>query len=140
MKKVNFFLFTLLIIGSGCNKNAAYIEDLRKFVTDVELNCKDYSIEEWRKKDKEFIKLSETRFHQIREKLTPQELSGANKLIGTYKALKLKQDFVDFKTGIEDSYEQDKSMVKELLPDSAEVKDAIDKGINGIKDLLHDSI
>jgi hypothetical protein len=118
MYKSVFFYILLLLLGSGCNKNEAYIKDLGKFVSDVEMNYKNYSKEDWLKKDKEFTELSDTRFTEIKEKLSPEERSLANDLIGKYNALKVKKEIVDFRNGIKDLLEQGKAAVKELMKDS----------------------
>jgi len=135
-------LFILLIgLGSGCNKNEAYLKDLEKFVTDVEINSKDYTEAEWIEKDYEFTKLSEVRFSEIANKLTPEERSRVNELIGKYRALKIRKGIGDFKTEIKDRFEQGKTIVKELiLPDSAQKKDAIERAESEIKNLSADTV
>ncbi|MBE0676317.1 MAG: hypothetical protein IH591_16805 [Bacteroidales bacterium] len=135
-------LFILLIgLGSGCNKNEAYLKDLEKFVTDVEINSKDYTEAEWIEKDYEFTKLSEVRFSEIANKLTPEERSRVNELIGKYRALKIRKGIGDFKTEIKDRFEQGKTIVKELiLPDSAQKKDAIERAESEIKNISADTV
>lgn len=140
MKKVSLFLFTVLVIVVSCNKNEVFLRDLERFVTDVELNFRDYSEEEWLAKDKEFTELSETRFKKLRERLSDEEISRANELIGKYKALKLKKGINDIKTGIKDLFQQGKGVVKELLPDSDKVRDAIERNKSEVKELFPDSL
>jgi hypothetical protein len=140
MKYVLIVLVALLVVSSGCNKNKTFIKDLENFVSDVECNYKYYSAEDWFKKDKEFTKLSESRFQKIRGKLTQDEITEANELVGKYRALKIKKRFEDFKTGIKDLYKEGKEVVKKIIPDSEEVRDAVDRGRGLAKELLSDSI
>ena len=111
----------MLIIFYGCNKNDVFLKDIDRFVSDVELNYKEYSEEDWLTKDKEFTAISGKQFEKLRERLSDEEISRANELMGKYKALKLKKGLIDIKTGIKDLFEQSKGVVKEPSPDSSEI-------------------
>jgi hypothetical protein len=64
---------------------------------------------------KEFVKLSETRFEEISEKLKLDERSRANELIRVYQAFKINRGIVDFKNGIKELFEQGKEAKVSLI-------------------------
>ena len=118
MKKYTLFLFVTFITLCSCTSKDSYILKFEEFVTDVELNYKSYSEADWKLKDEEFKKLSEIQFEEQKNKMTPEEISKVNQLIGKYNGLKIASGINEIKDKIKDGIDQAKGLLKEIIPDS----------------------
>jgi hypothetical protein len=121
--KINFNLlicFLMLIILNSCNsyKEQSLKNNLENIVTDTEKNYKNYTEQDWEKKDKAFEEILSKDYLPIKDKMSNDKRKEINILIGKYQALKLKSGINNFKNLLKDGYQQLESLIGELSSDS----------------------
>jgi hypothetical protein len=121
--KTNFNLlicFLMLIILNSCNsyKEQSLKNNLENIVTDTEKNYKNYTEQDWEKKDKAFEEILSKDYLPIKDKMSNDKRKEINILIGKYQALKLKSGINNFKNLLKDGYQQLESLIGELSSDS----------------------
>lgn len=99
-------------------KNDTFIKSIKKFISDIEMNFKDFSDEDWLRIDTSFTQLCEIRFEKIRNMMTPEEVSSINELKGRYRTLKMEKGIKDLKTDINDLIQQGKGVINKFLSDT----------------------
>ena len=121
--KINFNLlicFLMLIILNSCNsyKEQSLKNNLENIVTDTEKNYKNYTEQDWEKKDKAFEEILSKDYLPIKDNMSNDKRKEINILIGKYQALKLKSGINNFKNLLKDGYQQLESLFGELSSDS----------------------
>lgn len=102
MQKTSFlkmiFILTLMV---SCNSKETEIKKVENLVNDTKENFDEYTQDDWNKADTVLVHL-ENDMDKNRENYTPEQIENANKLIGHYKALRIKKGLNSFKNSMED--------------------------------------
>ena len=136
MKKI-FFVSSLLFFVYSCSFSKTKedeIEQLETYVESIKQNEAKLSpevIEEYDHDIEEF----KDQIAEFDKEITRKDERKINEALGKYQAIKLKFYAKQFKDDALDAFQQGTSMVKELMPDSAEVEEAIQKTEGFLKEL-----
>lgn len=99
----------------SCTNTASSVKsNIDNIVIDAEKNYKNYSEDDWHKKDEEIEKLT-TKFSENRSKYTPKQIEDINNLFGRYKVVKLKKLGNEFAVDIKDAIQQSKGVIEALI-------------------------
>ena len=99
----------------SCTNTASSVKsNIDKIVVDAEKNYKNYSEDDWQKKDEEIEKLT-IKFSENRSKYTPKQIEDINNLFGRYKVVKLKKLGNEFAVDINDVIQQSKGVIEALI-------------------------
>ncbi len=121
MKKASILriiLFLFLIVS--CNNKETKIKEAENLLNSTEVNFDKYGQQDWDKADTLFATL-ESDLDKNRDNYTPKQIENANKVIGRYKAIKIKKELNGFKKSIEDVGQQIKGAL-EVFSDSTSSK------------------
>lgn len=120
MKTKIHFLILILFFVVSCNNKSTKIKDAEKLVNDTKENFDKYTQDDWNKADTVLVHL-ENDMDKNRENYTPEQIENANKVIGRYKAIRIKKELNSFKKSMEDVGQQIKGAM-EVLQDSTITK------------------
>lgn len=121
MKKTSFLkIILILFLTVSCNNKETKIKEAENLVDDTKENFDKYQQQDWDRADTVFAYL-ETDLNKNRENYTPKQIENANKVIGRYKAIKIKKELNGFKKSMEDVGQQIKGAM-EVLQDSTSSK------------------
>ena len=107
------FLLSLMV---SCNSKETEIKKAENLVNDTKENFDKYTQDDWNKADTVLVHL-ENDMDKNRENYTPEQIENANKVIGRYKAIRIKKELNSFKNSMEDVGQQIKGAM-EVLADS----------------------
>ena len=95
-----------LIAFFSCTNSATSVKsNINSIVIDAENNYKNFSEDDWLKKDKELEELTKT-FDENRSKYSPEQIEEINKLVGRYSMLKIKKAGSDLMIDLQDMGQQ----------------------------------
>ncbi len=100
----------------SCNSKETEIKKAENLVNDTKENFDKYTQDDWNKADTVLVHL-ENDMDKNRENYTPEQIENANKVIGRYKAIRIKKELNSFKNTMEDVGQQIKGAM-EVLADS----------------------
>jgi hypothetical protein len=117
MHKTSFLkMIFLLSLMVSCNSKETEIKKAENLVNDTKENFDKYTQDDWNKADTVLVHL-ENDMDKNRENYTPEQIENANKVIGRYKAIRIKKELNSFKNTMEDVGQQIKGAM-EVLADS----------------------
>ena len=105
-----------LFLTVSCKNKEAKIKDAENLVNDTRENFDKYEQQDWDKADTLFTSL-ENDLEKNRDNYTPEQIENANKVIGRYKAIKMKNGLNSLKKSLEDVGQQIKGAM-EVLTDT----------------------
>ena len=121
MKKTTFLkIILILFLSASCDNKESKIINAEKLVNDAKVNFDKYDQKDWDKADTLFTSL-ENDLEKNRDNYTPEQIENANKVIGRYKAIKIKKGLNGFKKSMEDVGQQIKGAL-EVFKDSTSSK------------------
>jgi hypothetical protein len=121
MKKISYLkIILILFLIVSCNNNEAKIKEAENILNNTKVNFDKYSQQDWDKADTVFTSL-ENDLDKNRGDYTPEQIENANKVIGRYKAIKIKKTFNGLKETIEDVGQQIKGAL-DVFSDTTDVK------------------
>ena len=109
-----------LFLTVSCKNKEAKIKDAENLVNSTEVNFDKYGQQDWDKADTLFATL-ESDLDKNRDNYTPKQIENANKVIGRYKAIKIKKELNGFKKSMEDFGQQIKGAI-EVFSDTTKTK------------------
>lgn len=108
------------MITSGCNNKESKIKNAENLVNNTKENFDKYAQQDWDKADTIFASL-ENDLEKNRDNYTQEQIENANKIIGRYKAIKIKKKLNGLKKSMEDVGQQIKGAI-EVFADSTTTK------------------
>ncbi len=121
MKKTSILIIIMfLFLTVSCKNKEAKIKDAENLVNDTRENFDKYEQQDWDKADTLFTSL-ENDLKKNRDNYTPEQIEKANKVIGRYKAIKIKKELNGFKKSMEDFGQQIKGAI-EVFSDTTKTK------------------
>lgn len=121
MKKTSILkIIMFLFLTVSCNNKESKIKDAENLVNDTKENFDKYGQQDWDKADTLFTSL-ENDLKKNRDNYTPEQIENANKVIGRYKAIKIKKELNGFKKSMEDVGQQIKGAM-EVFSDTTKTK------------------
>jgi hypothetical protein len=112
MKKTGlFYIFLILVITFSCNNNESKIKNAESIVNDIKQNIDKYRQQDWDKADTLFTSL-ESDLDKNSDKYTPEQIENANKIIGSYKAIKIQKEINGLKKTVEGFGQQIKGAIE----------------------------
>lgn len=114
MKPTLLFLFFMsFLFNISCNAFNPIDSKINDFVTQIEGSKENMTENDWKEADLTIEKLKKELDEQ-KQDLTPEQISNANKAIGRYAGLRIKDGLFDLKDQLKDFGEQLEGAVKEL--------------------------
>ena len=104
----------------SCNNKEFKIKNAENLINDSKINFEKYNQKDWDKADSIFATL-ENDLDKNRDNYTPEKIENANKIIGRYKAIKIKKELNGLKKSMEDVGQQIKGGI-EVFADSTTTK------------------
>ncbi len=132
------FIFLLALNFVSCSlleTKEDVISELEVLVDSLDPTHSDLTPELIEVFDAEFLDLTENRIPVYKSDMTPEERKIINDLVGRYQARKLQFFAKETKERIQDALQQGAAMTKELLPDSLNIKEALEQTEALIKEL-----
>lgn len=117
MKKTSLLkIILLLLIIVSCNSKESKIKNAENLINESQMNFQKYDQKDWDKADTLITSL-EKDIEQNRENYSAVQVENANKVIGRYRAIRIKNELNGFKNSMEDVGQQLKGAM-EVLSDS----------------------
>lgn len=121
MKKLSFLkIILILFLTVSCNNKESKIKNAEKLMNTTTENFDKYDQHDWDKADTVFASL-ENDLDKNRTNYTPEQIENANKILGRYKAIKIKKGLNSFKKSMEDVGQQIKGAL-EVFKDTTSSK------------------
>ena len=115
MNKINLIcLFISLTLLNSCGSFTKLDERVDNYVNEIEINSKNMTENDWREADLTMEQLK-IELDEQKQDLTPEQILKANKAIGRYAGLRIKDGMLDLKDQLKDFGEQLQGVVKELV-------------------------
>ena len=116
-KKIKLSFFGIILVGmSSCNTAESKINKVENAVQNVQKNESSLNQKDWNNSDT-LISNLEVELEKNRQNFSPEQIEKANKVIGQYKALRIKHELNNFKKSVNDIEQQIKGAM-EVLTDS----------------------
>jgi len=91
-------------------------------VSETERNYKQFSPDDWAKKDEEIEKVLNSDYYPYRDEMAENKKREINELVGKYYSFKVKSGIIGLKNIIKDGVQQLETIVNELSTDSTLLK------------------
>jgi hypothetical protein len=103
-KLLTLQLFFLTIVTIGCSSYTKddYLNDFTNFILDVEIEYKNYSMDDWEERNLEFQQFTDEYYQQYKEELTTEDRKQVAKLKAKYQTIIIKHNAKELIDGISD--------------------------------------
>lgn len=135
-KALLIFLLALNIVSCTLLETKEdVISELEVLVDSIDPTNSDLTPELIDAFDAEFLELTENRIPVYQSEMSLEDRKKVNQLIGKYEAIKVKIYANQMKEEVKDALQQGAAMAKELMSDSAEVEEALQKTEGFLREL-----
>lgn len=116
------FIFILFIVSCKEIREESLKSNLTSIVSETERNYKQFSPDDWAKKDEEIEKVLNSDYYPYRDEMAENKKREINELVGKYYSFKVKSGIIGLKNIIKDGVQQLETIVNELSTDSTLLK------------------